>query len=169
MNKSIFTKGATLTVEPFGDFIVSKKNVDASWDKIREHEAHNPDIFIADHSWEKIKGQTIAGKKQPFNSTIQKLNGNFSNGDILREAELSGFKKIFSWIEAKKIIEQAVLKNQIDGLLHNCVIVYYQFEGDTALYVLSARRHTHGHLEIWAQERELEDGTWVMDDGGVCF
>ena len=71
--------------------------------------------------------------------------------------------------EAKKIIEQAVLKNQIDGLLHNCVIVYYQFEGDTALYVLSARRHTHGHLEIWAQERELEDGTWVMDDGGVCF
>ena len=167
-SKSIFAEGVVLTVEPFEDFVVSEQNVSDSWNKIKEHEIQNPDIFITDHTWGGVEGKTIKSKNKSFTSTIRRLNGQFSNGDILKEAELEGFKNIYSWIEAKKIIEQAVLNNEINGR-HNCVIVYYQFEENNALYVLSARRHARGHLEIVATERELEDGLWIMDDGGVCF
>lgn len=168
MYKSKFLlKRTTLEVEPYEDFLVSRGNVDESWNKISEHEAQDPDIWIYDDTWEAFEGKTIPGNKQGFTSTTYGLAGSFSNGEILAEAEKSGFKKIYSWLEAKKIIEQAVLKNKI-GDRHSCIFVYFQIEGSDILYVMVASRHSRGHLEIRAQERELEDGFWISDSN-VCF
>jgi hypothetical protein len=163
----LLLKGTTLEVEPFGDLIVSEENVDESWDKIKEHEVGNPGIYIYDDTWKTFEGKTILGNKRGFISTTCRLAGSFSNGEILTEAEKSGFKKIYSWLEAKKIIEQAVLKNQI-GDRHSCIFVYFQIDESNGLHILSARRHSRGHLEIRAMERELEDGFWISDSE-VCF
>ncbi len=161
----VFKKGTTLTVQPAETFTVSEKSLEGLWKNIiaREKEKSNPKPSICINILGWFDGKTMPAIATEFTSAIQRFTQTLTYKQVLNEAERLSVKKIYSWLEAIKIIEQAVLKGEVDvkGL---GVFVYFKIDADDTLYFFHVCRNNGGRLNVFVFELNSEDA-WDAGDG----
>ncbi len=167
-NSKIFKRGTTLTVSSCEQFTISEKSVNDSWEEIRKREngKGTPTPSFDDDIWDWFKKKTIPAIKQNFTGTIQRFTETVSHRQILDEAEKLSIKKIYSWLEAKRIIHQAILQGEVD-VRGTSVIAYFKVEGNDTLYRFSAYRCGGDRLSVIVSGVDLEDKYGAGD--GACF
>ncbi|MBP6908675.1 MAG: hypothetical protein KBB75_02535 [Candidatus Pacebacteria bacterium] len=146
---SLFTRGTTLTVQPESALTISEENMNDSWKKIatREKEKGNPDPWFDEDIWKWFKGVTIPAIANEFTSTIQRFTQTLTHKQILDEAEKMAIKKVYTWLEAKRIIENAILAGEVEtrGI---GIIAYFKVEGNENFYRFLAWRHWDDRLKV---------------------
>ena len=165
---SLFTRGATLTVQPKGAFHIVEKNVNDSWKNIiaREKEKLNPYPWFDEDIWKCFNGVTIPAITNEFTSTIQRFTQTLTHKQILEEAEKMSIKKVYTWLEAKQIIENAIFAGEIEtrGI---GIIAYFKVEGNENFDRLRAWRDDDGRLRVGVHEVGLVE-EWIAGRG-ACF
>ncbi len=162
---NVFKKGITLTVQATETFTVSEKSLEGLWKNIiaREKDKKNPEPWFDDDILGWFDGKTMPSITAESSSTIQRFTQTLTHAQILQEAENLSIKKIYSWLEAIKIIEQAVLMGEVDvkGL---GVIVYFKIDGDDTVYRFYAGRSGGGRLSVSVNEY-FPSFEWDAGDG----
>lgn len=153
---NVFKKGTTLNVQTAETFTVSEKSLEGLWKNIiaREKEKSNPKPWIDSDILGWFDGKTMPAIANEFTSTIQRFTQTLTHEQILNEAEKLSVKKIYSWLEAIKIIEQAVLMGEVDvkGL---GVIVYFKVDYNDTVYRFHAYRNDDGQLRVYVYGLDL--------------
>jgi hypothetical protein len=132
----------------------------------REKDLKNPDPFIDNDLWNYFEGKTISGILEDFISVIYRFTVNLTHNQILDEAENTGIKKIYTYLEGLSIIQQSILNGEVDKKGAG-IVVYFKVEGIDTLYRFSADRGDGGRLGVSVSEVDPDD-VWYVGDG-ACF
>jgi len=163
----LFKRGKSLTIQPTPAFTIIEENVNDSWKKVRERESEraNPTPSFDNDIWKWFKDIIIPEIPFEHHGTIQRFTQTLNHQQILAESEKLFVKKIYSWLEAKKYIEEVILAGEVDvkGL---GVIVYFKVEGNDTLYRFHAYRDGVDKLHVNVNKGH---GTfdWYADNGAV--
>jgi hypothetical protein len=132
----------------------------------REKESGSPDPYIDNDLWNYFKGKIIPGFLIDFTSVIYRFLVNLTHKQILDEAETTGIKKVYTYLEGLSIIRQAILNGEVDKK-GTGVVVYFKVEGIDSLYRFYAYRYVGGQLKVRVLRVYL-DFEWSAGDG-ACF
>jgi len=131
----------------------------------REKELGNPYPSIDKDLWDYFEGKTIP-RILDFTSVIYRFAVSLTHKQILDEAESTGIKKVYTYLEGLSIIQQAIVNGEVDKK-GTGIIVYFKVDGIDSLYRFSACRYDDGRLDVSVLEVYL-DGEWDAGDG-ACF
>lgn len=132
----------------------------------REKELKNPDPYVDNDLWGYFKNKTIPGFTEDLVSTIYRFLVNLTHRQILDEAENTGIKKVYTYLEGLSIIRQAILDGEVDKK-GTGIFVYFKVEGIDTLYRFNAFRYDDGQLYVDVSKANL-GREW--DAGrGACF
>jgi len=132
----------------------------------REKELKNPDPYIDNDLWNYFNGKTILGFTEDLISTIYRFLVNLTHKQILDEAETTGIKKVYTYLEGLSIIRQAILSGEVDKK-GTGIIAYFRVEGIDSLYRFRASRDGDGQLDVNVR-KVRPDGEWRAGRG-ACF
>ena len=132
----------------------------------REKKLKNPEPYIYNDLWNYFNGKTISGFVEDITSTVYRLLVNLTHKQILEEAENTGIKKVYTYLEGISIIRQAILNGEVDKK-GTGIVVYFKVEGIDTLYRFSAYRRGVGQLDV--DVSRFDPGLeWDAGDG-ACF
>lgn len=165
----LFQKTNTIKVEKNLESFTVKENSVKDFLKTvikREKELKNPEPYIDNDLWNYFNGKTIPGFIEDLVSTIYRFLVNLTHGQILEEAESTGIKKVYTYLEGLSIIRQAILDGEVDKR-GTGILVYFKVEGIDTLCRFGAFRGDDGQLYVSVRETNL-GREW--DAGrGACF
>lgn len=146
---SLFKRGTTITIQPEAGITISESWVNDSWKTIttREKEKGNPDPWLDEDIWKWFKGNTIPAITSQTTSVIWRFAETLTYKQILEEAEKLSIKKIYTYLEAKRLIEHAILSGEID-VKGKGVVAYFRVEGNGNFYRFSAWRFEDDQLKV---------------------
>ena len=131
----------------------------------REAKLKNPDPSIDSDIWGYFKNKTVLGFKG-FTTTVYRFLSNLNHRQILEEAENTGIKKIYTFLEGLSIIRKVILSGGVDKK-GTGIIVYFKIEGNDTLCRFHAFRHDDGQLYVYVIRVNL-DNEWYAGHG-ACF
>lgn len=165
----LFEKTNTIKVEKNPKSFTVKENSVKDFLKPvikREKELKNPDPSIDNDLWNYFSGKTIHGFTEDLVSTIYRFLVNLTHRQILEEAENTGVKKVYSYLEGLSIIRQAILDGEVDKK-GTGILVYFKVEGIDTLYRFNAFRLDDGQLSVDVRKTALFS-EWSAGRG-ACF
>ncbi|MCX6753892.1 MAG: hypothetical protein NTV03_02460 [Candidatus Nomurabacteria bacterium] len=132
----------------------------------REKELKNPDPYVDNDLWNYFKDKTIPGFIEDLVSIIYRFLVNLTHGQILDEAENTGIKKVYTYLEGLSIIRQAILDGEVDKK-GTGIFVYFKVEGIDTLFRFDAFRLGDGQLDVDVGGTRL--GCEWRAGSGACF
>lgn len=165
----LFQKTNTIKIEKNPKSFTVKENSVRDFLKSvikREKELKNPDPYIDNDLWNYFNGKTILGFNEDLVSTIYRFLVNLTHGQILDEAENTGIKKVYTYLEGLSIIRQAILDGEVDQK-GTGILVYFKVEGIDTLCRFYAFRYGDGQLNIYVNKTHLLN-EWHAGHG-ACF
>jgi hypothetical protein len=164
----LFKRGTTLAVSACPAFTVTENNLADSFKEIREREEGkgNPEPWFDDDIYKWFKGITVPAITAEFTSTIQRFTKTVIHEQVLDEAEKLSIKKIYTLLEAKMVIHQAILKGEVD-VKGTAVIAYFKVDGNDTLYRFGAYRIVDDQLSFSVFKVNLDRKYFSGD--GACF
>jgi hypothetical protein len=165
---TLFTRGATLTVQPEGEFTISEKSVNESWKKIivREKEKRNPPPWLDENIEKWFNGIIIPAILNEFTFTIQWFTQTETHKQIIAKARAMQIKTVYTWLEAKRIIENVILAGEVETRGRG-IVVYFVIEGNENFYYFDVWRSNNGQLRF-SVNRVFFGKVFSMGDG-ACF
>lgn len=163
-----FQKTNVIKIEKNAKSFTVKENSVKDFLKIvikREKELKNPEPYVDNDLWNYFNGKTILGFTEDLVSTIYRFLVNLTHKQILDEAESTGIKKVYTYLEGLSIIRQAILDDEVDKK-GTGIIVYFKVEGIDSLYRFRAFRLGDGQLYV--RVNEANRSVWGAGDG-ACF
>jgi hypothetical protein len=163
---NIFQKTITISVSFSDDiFTITENSVKNLLKEVltREAEKGNLGPYIDNDIWGWFKNESIQFFGN-FSFTVYRFLSNLTHGQILEEAEKTGVKKIYTWLEAFLVVKEAVLKGEVDQK-GTGIIVYFEIKNK--LYRFHAYRFDDGQLRVRVDEVSLSLGLDAGD--GACF
>jgi hypothetical protein len=143
----LFLKTVTLEIgRQKGNFGPSESSVKNFLKQVFEREKNlgNPTPYIDNDIWKWFTGKVMPAFTK-FSSTIYRFTKSLTHAQILEEAEKTGVKKIFTYLEAFSIVREAVLACEVDEKGKG-ILVYFQLPDSTQLYRFRAYRGDDGRL-----------------------
>lgn len=164
----LFKKTVSLFVAEHDMFEITAKRENELWKAIekREDEKGNPTPWHDDDIAGWFTGKCIVGIVNGITSNIYRFTQKITNRQILEEGEKMGVKQIYTWLEARLLIQQAILNGEVD-VKGTGVIVYFKIDGNDTLYRFVTWRYVGGQLGVYVSLVRL-DGECDAGDG-VCF
>jgi len=165
----LFQKTTTIKVAKNPKSFTIKENSVKDFLKLvikREKELKNPKPYIDRDLWYYFNGKTIPGFIEDLVSVIYRFTVNLTHRQILDEAESTGIKKVYTYLEGLLIIRQAILDGEVDKK-GTGILVYFEVEGIDSLYRFDAFRNGGGRLDV--SVRGVSLGIEGDAGGGACF
>jgi len=132
----------------------------------REEELKNPEPSIDNDLWNYFSGKTVPGISEDFSSTIYRFLSRLTHEQILEEAENTGIKKVYSFLEGFSIIREAILAGEVDKRVTG-IICYFKVEGIDTMYRFNAYRDGGGPLRV--DVGKVYFGNALDAGDGACF
>ena len=132
----------------------------------REKELGNIDPLIDNDIWNYFNGKVIHGFEKDFTSTVYRFLKLLTHDKILTEAENTGIKKVYSFLEGLSIVREAILAGEVDKK-GTGIIVYFKVDDIDTLYRFSAWRDGGGQLRISVFKVNLDNEGHAGN--GACF
>ncbi len=165
----LFQKTKTLTIPKSPElFTVSEDTVMTFLKSVLEREARLKNVvpFIDKDLWNYFNGKTVLDIPKGFITVVYRFIPNLTHKQILEEAENTGIKKVYSYLEGLSIICKVILFGEVD-IKGTGVIVYFKVDGVDTLYRFRAYRIDGGQLYVDVG-RVNPDYEWSAGNG-VCF
>lgn len=167
----LFEKSKVLVISKNPEsFTIDENSVNEFLKKVvkREISLKNPTPFIDKDLWRYFSSKIVSGILKNFTTVIYRFLSNLTHRQILEEAENTGIKKVYSYLEGLSIIRAVILAGEVDEKGKGC-IVYINFKVDDKeiLYRFRACRVDDGQLYVTVDKVGLGLG-WRAGDG-ACF
>jgi len=165
----LFQKTTTIKIAKNPKSFTVKENSIKNFLKLvikREKELKNPKPYIDKDLWDYFYGETIPGFTKDLATTIYRFLVNLTHKQILDEAENTGIKKVYTYLEGLSIIRQVILDGEVDEK-GTGVVVYFKVKGIDSLYRFRASRYSDGQLGVPVDKVNLDNVRY--DGDGACF
>ena len=168
LKSDFFKKTKTFSIEKNPEpFTISEDSVKqfliSIFERAEKLKTPPPDI---DHDLWKWFNMTVPGIAENFETIIFSFKKDLTHSQILKEAENTGVKKIYSYLEALSIILEAVFLGELDEY-EKQLLVYFQIKGKKMLYCFSV--FCCDDFQLWIRVFNVGSGDCLTTASGVCF